>query len=87
MITISHYGDAAEPCACANCAWTGPVSALAPCDDADVTAGDVAPVGRCPEDDCGALCYLARPVDLAMDAARLAYYASAAATPGEAAAQ
>lgn len=62
IITITHHGSGLDPCSCSNCDWTGPAEALTPVVDADLSAGDASPAGRCPDCDC--LTYLERPKDL-----------------------
>jgi hypothetical protein len=62
IITIAHHGSSLDPCSCSNCDWSGPADALSGVVDADLTAGDASPAGRCPDCDC--LAYLERPKDL-----------------------
>lgn len=53
----------ASPCRCGSCGWTGPANETAAIESCALTPGDASPVGRCPDKDCGALCYLDRPED------------------------
>lgn len=46
----------ATPCACGDCDWSGPFSALAAIGDCALTPGDPSPAGRCPA--CGTLAYV-----------------------------
>ena len=57
------------PCQCGNCDWTGPFSAVADTEEADLTPGDDCPAGRCPDPECGALVYIATPEAKVKDAA------------------
>ena len=46
----------ATPCACGDCDWSGPFSALAAIGDYTLTPGDPSPAGRCPA--CSTLAYV-----------------------------
>lgn len=58
--TIDEPEDT-DPCVCGNCGETHEWQNLIEVDEAELTPGDASPAGRCPEDGCGALCYIDKP--------------------------
>jgi hypothetical protein len=66
-IHIEDHAKRDDPASCGACNWTGTTGQVRRAIDAILTPGDSVPLGRCPR--CHSMAYLARPHDLALDAA------------------
>ncbi len=56
-------------CVCGACDWEGTFADVADIGDCSLTPGDPSPAGRCPEEDCGALCYVQTEKTILADSA------------------
>lgn len=74
-ITIEHYGEPSDRCKCSGCSLILRAEQMQELEGALLTAGDPSPVGRCPDPDCDALCYLDRDKDRVYEAAQEMYAA------------
>ena len=62
MTGLAYYAIIDEPepnslWSCSNCGQTSTYEELDDIEECILTPGDPSPAGRCPNEDCGALCY------------------------------